>query len=322
MRGPAIVTLIATKQPLPVLRASLLRPVIACHALLLISPSVGAAQIQRDSTRRHSDSVRAEAQVHRRSPGIQDNSFLVEEAYNQEPGVVQHISGFQHDARGAVYAYQFTQEWPVGGITNQLSYSLSLLRPGEHVRAGVGDVRLNYRYQLMGDGDARFAVAPRLTAIVPTGDYRNGRGAGALGIEGWLPASLVLSDQVVVHGNLGTTITPHARDVQGNRATTRAWTAGGSIVCLPYPFFNVLVEALHQSTSDVVGPNRSERASSTTIVPGIRWAYNFPSGLQIVPGIAFPIGVGPNRAASAVFLYLSFEHPFSKVAREGAAKAR
>lgn len=26
---------------------------------------------------------------------IQDNSFLIEEAYNQEDGVVQHISAFQ-----------------------------------------------------------------------------------------------------------------------------------------------------------------------------------------------------------------------------------
>ena len=220
-------------------------------------------------------------------PDTSASAFGRFEAYNQDPGVVQHISGFQHDARGAVYAYQFTQEWPVGGITNQLSYSLSLLHPGERSRAGVGDVRLNYRYQLLGDGDARFAVAPRLTAIVPTGDYRQSRGAGALGIEGWLPASLVLSDQVVVHGNLGTTITSHARDLLGHRATTRAWTAAGSIVWLPYPFFNVLVEALDQSTADVVGPNRSARASSATIAPGIRWSYNFSSGLQIVPGDRF-----------------------------------
>ena len=29
-------------------------------------------------------------------PPIQDNSFLIEEAYNQERGVVQHIGTFQH----------------------------------------------------------------------------------------------------------------------------------------------------------------------------------------------------------------------------------
>ena len=46
-------------------------------------------------------------------PGIQDNSFLVEEAYNQEFGVVQHISGFTRFWDSKDWAYTFTQEWPV-----------------------------------------------------------------------------------------------------------------------------------------------------------------------------------------------------------------
>lgn len=46
--------------------------------------------------------------------------------------------------------------------------------------------------------------------------------------------------------------------------------------------------------------------------PGLRWAINFPSGLQIVPGIALPMGVGPSKGERAIFFYLSFEHPFGK----------
>ena len=34
------------------------------------------------------------------------------------------------------------------------------------------------------------------------------------------------------------------------------------------------------------------------------------SGLQIVPGIAFRIGVGPSGGQHALFLYLSLEHSF------------
>lgn len=45
---------------------------------------------------------------------IQDNSFLVEEAYNQEPGVVQHISTFTRFQESKDWIYTFTQEWPVG----------------------------------------------------------------------------------------------------------------------------------------------------------------------------------------------------------------
>jgi hypothetical protein len=51
------------------------------------------------------------------------------------------------------------------------------------------------------------------------------------------------------------------------------------------------------------------------VSPGIRWAWNFPTGLQVVPGIAVPIGVGPSRGDRALFLYLSFEHPMWKPVR-------
>jgi len=62
------------------------------------------------------------------SPGIQDNSFLIEEAYNQEYGVVQHINNFLYLADANDWAYTFTQEWPVTGIRHQLSYTLTALR--------------------------------------------------------------------------------------------------------------------------------------------------------------------------------------------------
>jgi len=50
--------------------------------------------------------------------------------------------------------------------------------------------------------------------------------------------------------------------------------------------------------------------------PGIRWAHNFKNGLQIVPGIGVPLGVGPSAGEKAVFLYLSFEHPFRKLPKK------
>ena len=37
---------------------------------------------------------------------------------------------------------------------------------------------------------------------------------------------------------------------------------------------------------------------------------NFDSGLQIVPGVAVPVGVGPSEGEYGVIGYLSFEHPF------------
>jgi len=51
---------------------------------------------------------------------IQDDSFLIEEAYNQERGVVQHINTFQRLHSGD-WVYTFTQEWPVPVRRNGLS---------------------------------------------------------------------------------------------------------------------------------------------------------------------------------------------------------
>ena len=34
--------------------------------------------------------------------------------------------------------------------------------------------------------------------------------------------------------------------------------------------------------------------------------------MQVVPAVAFPIGVGPSSGERSIVLYLSFEHPFKK----------
>ena len=63
-------------------------------------------------------------------PRIEDNSFLIEEAYNQEKGVVQHISVFQRDLTTRAWSYFFTQEWPVRGQRHQFSYTAAVARLG------------------------------------------------------------------------------------------------------------------------------------------------------------------------------------------------
>jgi hypothetical protein len=42
----------------------------------------------------------------------------------------------------------------------------------------------------------------------------------------------------------------------------------------------------------------------------VRAAVNLAGGLQVVPGVSVPIGLGPSRGERAVFFYLSLEHPF------------
>jgi hypothetical protein len=249
-------------------------------------------------------------------PGIQDNSFLVEEAYNQNYGVVQHISGFTRFWNSKDWAYIFTQEWPVpGDARHQLSYSLPFWHAGafQDSGAGIGDVFLHYRYQLVGDGNAKVAFAPRLSLILPTGSVADGRGAGGLGVQTSLPVSVLLSKNLVSHWNAGATVVPHAQDASGDRASATGYNLGQSFIWLTNPRFNVMLETVFTNFQFVVARDKTEWSRSLFLSPGIRWAYNFKNGLQIVPGIGVPIGIGPSVGEKGVFLYLSFEHPFRKL---------
>ncbi|HXU29396.1 MAG TPA: transporter [Thermoanaerobaculia bacterium] len=249
-------------------------------------------------------------------PPIQDNSFLIEEAYNQEMGVVQHISTWQQDRDSHDWSSTFTQEWPFLSPKHQLSYTLEWDHAagvfGDEGSGGLGDLAINYRYQLIGDGNAPVAFSPRLTLLVPTGDARKGRGAGEAGLQVNLPLSVVVSPRLAAHTNVGFTWTPNAENEIGDKADNFSPQLGQSLVWLVNPRVNLMLEAVYANEESTVSPGRTEKTNSFTISPGIRWSHNFASGLQIVPGIAFPIGVGPSDGDKAVFLYLSFEHPFGK----------
>jgi hypothetical protein len=237
----------------------------------------------------------------------------MEEAYNQEEGIVQHISSFLH-MRGGEWVATFTQEWPVPRQAHQLSYTIPYQRVnGQSFSwSGPGDVAVNYRYQLAGTGETKFACTPRLTLLLPTGDEKRGLGSGGLGLQVNVAVSNVLSDRFVTHTNLGGTYTGSANNERGEKAVVRGANAGQSLVWTVRPDFNVMLEAVWTRSQTVVGPGRAERQDSFFLSPGIRWAWNFPTGLQIVPGIAVPIGVGSSRHDRGVFLYLSFEHPMWK----------
>jgi hypothetical protein len=242
---------------------------------------------------------------------IQDNSFLVEEAYNQESGVVQHISTFDRPSSGDAWAYSLTQEWPLGGIRHQLSYTIPI-ESIEGLGTGVSDVALNYRYQLLGNPKAAVVFAPRLSLLLPTGDHAEGRGAGALGLQTNLPLSLVLAPFLVTHWNAGATLTPSAKSLLGEEATTTSFNLGASAIWLLRPSFNLMVEALWLSTGSVVRTGEAVRDESLLLNPGIRGAFNLANDLQIVPGLAYTFDLGPDSDEDGLFVYLSFEHPFKR----------
>lgn len=225
---------------------------------------------------------------------IADNSFLIEEAYNQEAGVVQHISTFSRLHGGEAWDYSFTQEWPLGGMTHQLSYTLPVMNPEGPSGTGIGDLALNYRYQLIAQeaGPRRMPlhVAPRASLLLPTGSESEGRGTGDIGFQLNLPVSWVLSPALVTHWNAGVTVVASAADVN----------LGASAIYRLRRSVNLMLEAVWLDPDGVY------------LNPGVRWAHDLAGGLQVVPGVAYTIAVGPDAGRDALFLYLSLEHPFRR----------
>lgn len=245
-------------------------------------------------------------------PKIQDNSFLIEEAYNQEFGVVQHIQTFTRNWETEEWVYSFTQEWPIDlDPRHQFSYTIPVVGfPGSG--SGVGDVLLNYRYQLIGSGDTTIAFSPRISALLPTGDSNRGRGAGGAGLQIQLPLSAVITPRLVTHWNVGTTIVPSAKNEFGETAATYGYNLGQSFIWSLNPRVNLMLESIFVSDEDVFTRDDTRRGNSIFLNPGVRWAYNLKSGMQIVPGIAVPVGVGPSSGEAGIFFYLSIEHAYRK----------
>jgi hypothetical protein len=88
--------------------------------------------------------------------GFDDNSFLVEEAYNQDRGEVQHTLNavYSNDFKRRGWSLNFEQEWWLFTEDHQVAVSVPfthLREEGERQR-GVGDIEIEYRYQLTKEG--------------------------------------------------------------------------------------------------------------------------------------------------------------------------
>jgi hypothetical protein len=242
--------------------------------------------------------IRAYAQEFTRA--IEDNSFFIEEAYNQEFRVVQHISTGYYQPKTKDFLYSFTQEWPVGGQTHQLSYTIPYLSL-QSGRCGFGDIGINYRYQLW-DGKDWGWVSPRLTILLPTGRSSDGLGSGVVGFQANLPVSKRWSNGFITHFNAGVTILPEDH-------TLTSYFFGASGIWLLSENVNLMCEILHTIDAEVDESGGVSHTSQTIISPGVRCAINV-GDLQIVPGVALPFTLTAGATELNAFVYLSFEHPF------------
>jgi hypothetical protein len=252
---------------------------------------------------------------------IADNSFLIEEAYNQEPGVVQHIFAafYSNDRRQRGWTFVFTQEWPIFSQEHQFSYTI----PSYHLiddgarQYGIGDVQLNYRYQALDEGAISPAFAPEFSLILPTGSRRKGTGDGVVGYQWTLPFSKKVTSRLALNANFGVAYLPKVRtplDSLGGALSPKrslvSYIAGGSAIFAILPRFHVLLEWLGEFEESINDNGKAEREFKPILSPGFRTAIVNEEKLQIVTGVAAPIGLNRKANNYGVFLYFSIEHHF------------
>jgi hypothetical protein len=202
---------------------------------------------------------------------------------------------------------RFSQEWPAFGQRDQLSYTIPLQSTEEG--RGLGDVALNYRRQVLGHDEEPVWFSPRLSLVLPSGSVARGSGAGGAGLQVNLPVSVRESRPIVTHWNAGASV-GRARTQSGERGTIRSLSAAASAIWLLAPRLNLMLESAWDATESLDGSGNRVAESHFVLLPGIRAAIDRPGGMQIVPGIGVPIGIGPSRGERDLFLYLSVEHPF------------
>jgi hypothetical protein len=245
------------------------------------------------------------------SPAIEDNSMFIEEAYNQEDRIVQHISNlvFLPVNEDNIY-YAFTQEWPAFGLKHQLSYTLQLYSFGKANVTGFGDIYLNYRYQLSYKQNF-VTTAPRLSLIIPTGNHAKRLGDGSWGLQFNFPVSKRWTNQFINHLNIGTTYYFKIEQEEvGFNHSLASYFAGLSSIWLVTEKCNLMLEYMSYLVGNPVLDNKVEYVNENIIAPALRYAFDFKN-LQIVPGISVPFSFSKDTGNDVgIFIYLSFEHPY------------
>jgi len=212
--------------------------------------------------------------------GILDNSFLVEEAFNQEKGVFQNIFSWTRNTTGE-WESTFTQEWPVPTIRHQLSYTIPVAG-GDGGSAAIGDVLINYRYQILSEGRGRLAFAPRLTAILPTGPDADGSSRPGLQVN--LPFSKQVGD-VYVHWSAGLTWLEGAGSGSNGPTNLSSPQIAASLIWNARPLFNLMIEGVAEFDEIPDSALGTSRRKAVTVSPGFRSGWNIGE-TQIVAGAA------------------------------------
>lgn len=242
------------------------------------------------------------------SQRIQDNSIFIEEASNQDPGVLQIIQTYQYK-RSDLWTYALAIEAPMQSKNHQISSVLpvSKVKSPQDV-TGIQDATLSYRYQAVDKEELK--LAPRIGFVLPTGNSSKGLGSGNLGGEIMLPLSTRFSNNWESHWNLRFTFIPNAKNPEGLSADILSVGYGTGFIFFYRENFNILMEIFGSNDEAVVDSGEKERSSTLFLSPGFRTGFEVSGNSEIVLGLGLPTGIGSSQGEGGVTAYLSFEGPF------------
>lgn len=235
---------------------------------------------------------------------VEDNSFLVEEAYNQEEGVVQFIQLYQKDSRTKSWGYTFINEFPMFSQTHQFSYEIPVAYNEGLEKTQVRDIKINYRAELI--RNEQFVATARFSTILPSGNVKFGFGSGKVGLETALLTSVQIHPKWTQHWNFGAGFTPKAKNVLEDEADNSKYFWAVSQVYYATDMLNFMIEATGTTVSTTAGDGIVAWSTENLISPSVRYAIDYKDW-QFVPGLAFPIGLGETAGNNQTVVYLSIE---------------
>ena len=93
----------------------------------------------------------------------------------------------------------------------------------------------------------------------------------------------------------GRNIHSNAKEPSGSTADTRGYNLGASVIWLTDETFNVMPEVVWNSFETVQPGGSKVRDTTFFVNPSVWFARNYKFGLQVVPGLSFPIGIGSSH---------------------------
>lgn len=254
----------------------------------------------------------AAAPVAAPSSVIEDNSFLLDEAYNQDPGVVQITQVFQILPSTGEWSHSPAIEFPIVTENHQITLQFPFSRP-MGASLSLNDFALQYQYWLI--HAKYFHLTPRIGAVFPTGNSTIGTGSGTVGAQAGLSTTVNFGDAFAFHTSGNAFLYPGSRATDGVATTTWDASIAASLIWRPLSWLNLLTEGVLTSDQTPLPGGSIGRDLLATVSPGARFSIRLGEHRtwEIVPGVAVPFTwrtSSPGSASISVLGYLSIEGPW------------